>query len=259
MSGLLKNIWAILTITILVLASGFAAWWYWTHRGPQLDDLIKEAFSSAELTTAYAQDVVTETNIEDRHIRVAGTYVLDDTNKRYSSNASTELTLPDGTVYSFSLQTITIGEDIYTRVESKSPALNLTVPASREWKQFKTNAIPTEYREIATPRPPIDNLTLFRKSGDYLTIKESRRDEERDREKLARYTFGLSSLAFTETTGPVSMIAERVGVHGTIDVWVSESDKHIRYIRLSNHPYSSETKVTTSPLPVITAPGDALQ
>ncbi len=239
-------------ISFLIIAG--SGWWYWTHRGPQLDELILQAFANAELTTAYTQEVVTETDIEDRHIRVAGTYVLDDTNKRYSSRASTELTLPDGTVHSFSLQTITIGEDMYTRVESESAALNLTVPASREWKQFKTNAIPTDYREIATPRPPIDNLTLFRKSGEYLSIKEDRRDEEREGEKLARYTFGLSSLAFTETVGPVSMTAERVGVHGSIDVWVRESDKSIRYIRLLNHPYSSETKITTSPLPTIVEP-----
>lgn len=250
----LKKTWVLLTILILVLAGGFGAWWYWNNRGPQLDDLIREAFANAELTTAYSQEVVTETDIEDRHIRVAGTYVLDEANKRYSSNASTELTLPDGIVYSFSLQTITIGDDMYTRVESQSTGLNLTVPASHEWKSFKTNAIPAEYREISTPRPPIDNLTLFRKSGDYLTIKEGRRHEERDGENLARYTFGLSSLAFTETTGPVSMIAERVGVHGTVDVWVRESDKQIRVIRLSNHPYSSETKVTTSPLPAIVEP-----
>lgn len=254
-----KNIWLILIVAVIVLVSAFGAWWYWTHRSPQLDELILEAFANAELTTAYSQEVETETNIEDRHIRVIGAYVLDDANKRYSSQATTELTLPDGTVHTFNLHTVTIGDDMYTRVESQSAALNLTVPASREWKNFKTNAIPAEYRDIATPRPPIDNLTLFRKNGEYLTIKEGRRGEDHDGEHLARYSFGLSSLAFTETTGPVSMIAERVGVHGDIDVWVRESDKQIRYIRLSNHPYSSETKITTSPLPVITVPGVTLQ
>jgi hypothetical protein len=254
MSGLLRNTWVIVAICGVVLASAFGGWWYWTHRGPQLDDLIREAIANAELTTAYSQEVVTETQIEDRHIRVAGTYVLDDTNNRYSSLATTELALPDGTVHSFDLHTIIIGEDMYTRVLSRSPALNLTVPSGGEWKRFKTTAIPPEYREIATPRPPIDNLTLLRKGGDYLTIKEGRRDEEREGEQLARYTFDLSSLAFTEKLGPVSMIAERVGVHGTVDVWVRKSDKQIRFIRLANHPYSSETKVTTSPLPAIVEP-----
>lgn len=254
MSWFRKHIWVALISTVLFLSLAFGGWWYWTHRGPQLDDLIREAFANAELTNAYAQEVVTETDIEDRHIRVAGTYVLDDTNKRYSSIATTELALPDGTVHSFDLHTVTIGDNMYTRVLSKSPALNLTVPASGEWKQFKTTAIPTEYREISTPRPPIDNLTLFRKNGEYLTIKEGRRDEEREGERLARYTFGLSSHAFTETTGPVSMITERVGVHGTIDVWVRESDKQIRHIRFVNNPYSSETKISTSPLPAIVEP-----
>jgi hypothetical protein len=125
---------------------------------------------------------------------------------------------------------------------------------SDEWKHFKTNAIPIEYRDVATPRPPIENLALFKKGSEYLSIKEGRRDEERDGEKLARYTFTLSSRAFIETMGPVSMIAERVGVHGTIDVWVRESDKQIRYIRLANPPYSSNTKISTSPLPTIVAP-----
>lgn len=259
MQRFFRNIWVILAIGVVFLASALGGWWYWMHRGPQLDDLIRAAFANAELTTAYSQEVVTETSIEDRHIRIAGTYVLDDANKRYSSFANTELALPDGTVHSFDLHTITIGDTMYTRVLSKSPALNLTVPASGEWRQFKTNAIPTEYREISTPRPPIDNLTLFRKDGEYLVIKESRRDEEREGERLARYTFVLSSRAFTETMGPVSMIAERVGVHGDVDVWVRESDQHIRYIRLRSDPYSSETKITTSPLPAITVPGDALQ
>lgn len=244
---------------VVVLAAAFGGWWYWSHRGPQLDELILAAFANADLTTAYFQEVETETNIEDRHIQVVGAYVLDDANKRYSSQATTELTLPDGTVHTFSLHTVTIGDDMYTRVESQSTALNLTVPASREWKNFKTNAIPAEYRDIATPRPPIDNLTLFRKNGEYLAIKEGRRDEDHGGEPLARYTFGLSSLAFTETTGPVSMIAERVGVHGDVDVWVQESDKQIRYIRLSNNPYSSETKITISPLPAITVPVGDLQ
>ncbi len=259
MPRIFMNVWVILSVLAVLVLSILGGWWYWNNRGPQLDELVLTAFMNAELTSAYAQEVVTETDIEDRHIRVAGTYVLDDTNKHYSSLATTELALPDGTVHSFDLHTITIGDTMYTRVLSKSPALNLTVPASGEWKQFTTTAIPAEYREISTPRPPIDNLTLFKKNGEYLIIKDGRRDEERNGERLARYTFNLSSLAFTETTGPVSMIAERVGVHGTVDVWVRESDKHIRYIRLANHPYTSETKITTSPLPPITAPSGALE
>jgi hypothetical protein len=250
----LRNIWVILALVFIVVAIALGAWWYWIHRGPLLDELIRGAFANAELTNAYAQEVVTETDIEDRHISVSGEYVLDDANKSFSSRATTELTLPDGTVHSFNLSTVTLGEDMYTRVQSQSPTLNLTVPVSDEWKHFKTNAIPIEYRDVATPRPPIENLALFKKGSEYLSIKEGRRDEERDGEKLARYTFTLSSRAFIETMGPVSMIAERVGVHGTIDVWVRESDKQIRYIRLANPPYSSNTKISTSPLPTIVAP-----
>lgn len=255
MPSILRNRWVLSALFLLIAAAGVLGSWYWTHRGPQLDALIRAAFVNAEETKAYVQVVETETAIEDRHIRVVGEYTVNDEIQTFSSRATTTLTLPDGTSHSFNLHTITIGEDMYTRVVSHSAALNLTVPATGEWKQFKISSIPPEYREIATPRPPIDNLTLFRKGGEFLVLKEARRDEDREGEELARYTFGLSSLAFTEKTGPVSMIAERIGVHGTVDVWVRESDAHIRYIRFTNDPYSSATTIThTDTVPLIETP-----
>lgn len=243
MPSLSRSAWVLFLGTLLAVLLGGASWWYFS-RGPQLDQLAREAFRHAEETTSYGQKVTTETVVEDRKIRVEGTYLLDNVNKKFSSSAATSLTLPDGSTHSFDLQTITVGEDMYVNVESHSTALNLTVPAVGEWKQFKVSAIPPEYREIATPRPPIDNLTLFQNGGQFLDIREARNDNEKNGETLAHYTFGLSSRAFTEKTGPISMIAERVGVHGIVEIWVRESDAQIRYIRFSNDPYRSETAIT---------------
>lgn len=253
MQALLKNMWSWLVILLLFLSAG-GAWWY-LNRAPQLDQLIRTAFDNAELVVSYAQEVETETIIDNRRIRVVGEYRLDDENKRYSSLATTTITLPEGASHSFTLHTITIGDQMYTQVVSHSTALNLSVPSSPEWKQFKINAIPTEYREIATPRPPLDNITLFKNGGAYFTIKDGRRDETVNGETIARYTFNLSSKAFTETTGPVSMIAERVGVHGTVDVWVHESTAQIRQVRFTNEPYVSTTVFShVNALPEITSP-----
>jgi len=249
-----KFLFSALIFTLLV-AIALGGGWYWLHRGPQLDGLIREAFSNANKTSAYAQVVETEIVIEERHIRVVGEYFLDDVNKRFSSRATTTLTLPDGTSHTFSLNTITINEDMYTQVESQSPSLNLSVRSSQEWKHFTITSIPPEYREIATPRPPIDNLTLFRDDGAFLTLREGRKNETSDNGQLAHYVFGLSPVAFTEKSGPVSMIAERVGVHGTVEVWVRESDAHILSMRLSNEPYVSNTTFKYSGnLPLITPP-----
>ncbi len=239
MPKVLANIWVWVGLFVLCACAG-GAWWY-LNRGPQLDALMREAFDQADAVVAYAQAVETETMIEDRRIRVLGDYRIDDENKRYSSRATTTLTLPDGTSHSFTLHTVTIGEDMFTKVQSHSAGINLTVPSSPDWKKFRTTSIPTEYREIATPRPPLDNIALFRSGGKFLVINDGRRDESMDGEMLAHYTFNLSSRAFTEETGPVSMIAERVGVHGTIDVWVHEGTATIRRILLSNDPYFSTT------------------
>lgn len=242
-------------VGLVVLVVALGGWWYWTHRGPQLDSLAKKALENIETVTSYRQHVETETYIEDRHIKVVGDYTINETDKQFSSEAVTTLTLPDKTSHSFSLQTITLGDTLFAKVQSQSPALNLTVPSSPEWKSFNIQAIPDTYREIATPRPPMDNLALFKNAGTYLIIKESRVDEEKNGERLARYVFNLSSKAFTETTGPVSMIAERVGVHGTVEVWIRESDAQIRHLRYSNAPYISTTEFTQiNAVPALASP-----
>ncbi len=97
-------------------------------------------------------------------------------NNRFASSATTTLTVPNeiGGVTSqvFALHTISIADDVYTRLDVASGTVPLTIAPAPTWRHFKKGAIPDSFKEIAISGPLIDNLALFRNGNTYLQIRE---------------------------------------------------------------------------------------
>jgi|CXWL01.1.fsa_nt_gi hypothetical protein len=225
---------------------------------PPLDALMEKVLDQVAATHAYTQHVETDIDLEGRHMRVVGVYDIDASVGSFASHSTTTFSIPDAPPkerdHVFTLENISIGDDVYTKIQTNSKLLQSTIPHSLDWKHFRKNAIPPQFVNIATPEPILDNLSLFGAHGKYIALVKNYGEEERGGETLSHYTFKLSEHA-SGAGGAVGALAERLGESGAIDVWVNASGATLRYLEFRNGSYRSTTAISgINNLPPITPP-----
>jgi hypothetical protein len=245
-----------LSVIMASVAMGGFGWWYYFSLPPELDAAFKQMLEDISAVRAYTQYVQTEIAMSDRHLRVVGTYYIDEIGNRFASSATTTLTMPDlppsEREHSFTLQNVSIGVNVYTRIETESELLKKTIPASPRWQRFQKDNIPSTFDNIAVPGPILDNLKLLGAGGTYLTLQGTPAIEKWNDELLTRYSFVLSDTAPKNSGGTLQALFERIG-DGTIDVWLDTETAVLKFMRFENDSYISTTTVhyEGAPPPII--------
>lgn len=234
---------ALIFAVVVLCALALGAYLYWT-RPEAFDPALQKAFSNAANAGSYEEQVQTQDSLSGRTLNVDGTYLLDAPADRYASFSTTTLvTVGSKKPVIFSLDNISIGSDLYTRVQTESN-VPLAVPSSKTWQHFQADAIPSAYAGIAVAGPLLDNLKLFEGGGKYLTLTGEPVQEQQGGATLTHYTFKLSPAADLSSSGTLGVLMERIGEGGSIDVWIDTSDGTIRYMRFKNASYVSTTTIS---------------
>ncbi len=225
---------AVLIAIVLV-----AAYWYVTKH--EFDADLSAAFERTADVYAYTQEDMTETVISDRMLRIEGIYRNDSRAGRYASIATTTISLPDDGEHSFTLENISLGEKVYTRVATESPLLKQQIAFDDAWHQFQRDAIPAEFESVAISGPILDHLLLFKSDGSYLTVVDGPVDDVQGDESLRVYTLRLRD-GQTDVGGTLATFMERIG-DGTIRIWIDGTDT-IRRIAIDNDSFHSTTTLS---------------
>ncbi len=208
---------------------------------PRLDEPILRALEAVSTPVPYEQIVETSVEISGRRLQIEGSYYVDHDARTFDSIATTTLTLLNGEpVGTFSIANRVIGEDIFTLVRSGEGSLVDSVPAGL-WQHFRRGSIPAEFIDIATERPVLDNLVLFRGSGAYLTLIENHGVSRLNDTQLLKYTFRLSPIALDIPGGTMGAIVSRLGSEGTVQVWVNPINPQVHTVVLEAPSYRSTT------------------
>ncbi|MFZ2555702.1 MAG: hypothetical protein WAZ27_03875 [Minisyncoccia bacterium] len=231
---------------IILLIFGTTSIGIWLYLVPPTvkdDALLKRMFEQVGLITSYAQSVETAITLSDRELMVRGEYYLNGPQNRFESIATTTLRIPEGKnveEHSFTLRNISINDDIYTKIETESPALKKTIPHSSEWRHFTKNQIPDAFADIAVSGPTLDNLLLFSGSGAYLELVEARGEEAVSDERLVHYRFRLSQ-SLPQLGGTLETLMGRIGRDGHVDVWIDPESAMVRHAAFVGENYHSTT------------------
>ncbi len=212
---------------------------------PKLDNRMLSALKAVQALGSYEMAVETRTRFSDRDMTVSGTYLLDLRNERYASLATTTLQIPNarGRIesHSFTLENISIGDDVYLRIDTESPLLRESIPYSAEWRQFTGGTIPAEFTDIAVHGPVLNNLALFSGNGKYLRLLEKPQEFVIEGVRLFRYRFELSDTASDVSGGTLRSLLNRIG-RGSVDVWLDETPA-VRVMTVHGENYVSTTTV----------------
>lgn len=213
-----------------------------SHPAPP-DPLLVSTFEKASQVFSYAQEDRTEALVGDRRLVIRGTYLVDRARNRYASVSTTTVYAPpQKTGQSFTLSNISIGSDVFSRMETGGVAPGTSVPASSQWHRFSSNAIPEEYLGIAVPGPLLDQLRLFAEKGSYLDFVE-RLPANPPSDGLVGYRFKLSGRAPPSPGGTLEALIQHVGT-GTIDAWIDPQDATIRSVIITNVGYRATTSLS---------------
>lgn len=245
---------AIIVVFIFV-ATSLGIWYSLQPPGPKNDELLERTFSGIAVITSYTQSVETEIDLSDRKLLVSGEYYLNGPDNRFESVATTTLRISVGTKdeeHSFTLRNISIGEDVYSKIDTRSPVLAQTIPHSPEWRHFSKNQIPEAFADIAISGPILDNLLLFR-DGAFLELIQSYGEETWGNERLVRYAFTISREA-PEAGGTLATLLGRIG-DGRVDMWIEPESASLRHAVFSGPSYHSTTTFSFMNIPrTINAP-----
>lgn len=243
-----------------VLFIGIGVGYHFFTRPPQLDTPILKAFEQISSVRSYTQHAETEVQFPDRSLAIIGTYQNDAEKERYASLSTTTLTIPgeaqDMREHVFTHENIAIRKDIYVRLQTTSKLLKKTgtVSYSDEWRHFDAAVIPEQFENIAVPGPIHDSLLLLSENGKYITLTKKHGTVTRDAEELLRYTFKLSGIP-AEADSPLQALVDRIGLEGTIDVWIDEQTSVVKFVVLANAEYRSTTTISDiNTSPAIEAP-----
>jgi hypothetical protein len=234
------------TVMILVgvsIAALLLFGWLWFVRksAPVADDMLLSALASVPGTDSYTQTAATETEIAGRNLKVEGIYHVDRKNGRFASSATTTLTIPDNDERQiFNLMNISIGEDVFVKIETTDEDLQARIPHSPEWKHFSRMTVPVAFADIAVSGPILDNLLLFSENGAYLRLTENHGKEKWGEEELLRYAFVVADDAPKEAGGTLQTLLDRIG-DGTVDIWIDGDGTGIRHMVVASGQYHSTT------------------
>lgn len=226
---------------VCVVVSGAAlAFWLFFPREEVPDALLRNTFANAPVIHAYTQHVATETDIAERTLRVEGVYHINRTSSSFSSSATTTLTIPDGSEPQvFNLANVSVGEDVYVKVETADESLRSRIPHSPEWRHFNRLQIPDAFKDIAIAGPILDNMLLFSENGVFLRLVDNRGREDWGSESLARYSFTLKNTP-ESVGGTLRTLFDRIG-DGTVDIWVDPDRAEVRHMVVASDAYYSTT------------------
>ena len=240
---------------LVVLISG-AYLLYERGFAPSFDKRLQAALVGVQAPHTYVMLDETHTRVSDRSIDIYGLYSLDFDGNSYSTVSTTTLVLPDGNppknVHVFTLQHRAIGDDIYVKIETKSPLLMKTIPHSPEWKHFKNAAIPERFVDIAVPGPILDNLSLLGKNGAYLSLRGKPTDITAASTTYHVYSFTLSKKTAEVTTGPLKSLIDMIAT-GTVDIWVDDTPS-VRIMRTSGDNYTATSTIISVNTPLFITP-----
>ncbi|HUO50788.1 MAG TPA: hypothetical protein VMU25_04470 [Candidatus Paceibacterota bacterium] len=213
----MNRTWVFAALFVLTLcAAGIAFRMHTT--APQVDPLLQRTFSIAGATHAYAQDVETRAVIGAQTLRITGTYLVDDGNAAYAAFSTTTATIPGQKAVTFSLADISMGSDVYVRLEAP-PGTHLSVPTGNSWLHFTSENIPAAYENIATVGPVLDTMKILNSDGAYLTLEKTFGRETGG----IHYRFTLSPEGTQLHSGSLGTLVSRLGHTGTVDLWISAS------------------------------------
>jgi hypothetical protein len=148
---------------------------------------------------------------------------------------------------SFTLQDVSIGRDVYVKIDTDSPALAKTIPASPQWRHFDALGIPPQFEGIATAGPILDNLRIFSEKGAYLDFQHKVGPETIGELSLVRYTFRLSSRRPADPDDSLVSIMDEIA-DGTVEVWI-DPDHMVRMLSFRSPGYSSTTTLSAIDIP----------
>ena len=242
-----------LSIVIVMLVAGTLAYEHFHQRPDTLDPAAKKILDQAGSAHSYIAEVETQVNVGNKSLHIIGTYLIDSSANRFASFSTTTLLSSKGrdTESSFTLGNISIGDDVYTRIQTSSPALMKTIQHSATWQHFKSNAIPPSYVGIATPGPVLDNLLLVGENQRYLTfVKKS--SERKNGHVVQRYTFKLSK-TIAKAGGTLEALSGRITSDGIIDIWIDTASSTLLSLIFTNNTYHSTTTVSmlNAPLSIL--------
>lgn len=244
---------------ITLFALVFVSWLVYTlffSGPPQLDAPILAAFEQVAVITSYGQEVETRTVISNRALQIKGFYGVNDPDSAYSSYGTTTLYIPgDPGGHSFSHINLSIGDEVYTKVETTDPSLKKSIQNGPHWWHFKSTAIPSTLEGIVVPGPLQDNLQILSEGGAYLTLTKKYGPVMWGGDSLLRYDFKLSDKI--PLAGPLSAIRDRIG-SGTVGVWIDPATFAPRHLLFENRPYFSTTTIEDiNSLPTLAVPSGA--
>jgi hypothetical protein len=225
-------------------------------RSPRVDPLLARTFAYIQTIGSYAQNVQTEASINGQKLRIVGTYLVDDQHGKYAFVSTTTLTATGQKPVTFTLDNISIGSDVYSRVDAPA-GTHLSVPASTAWHRFRADGIPPAFTNIAIAGPLVDNLKIFGNSGAYLALEKKDGVEHIGGSPLTHYTFALSPAGTRLSEGPLGVVAGRIGQTGTIDVWLTSDGVPVVLV-FTGAGYVSTTTVSriNGSLQIAAPPGD---
>lgn len=253
----LRSYTHLMAALVVVSVLSASVTYYFLTKKPEIDAPMTAVLQKVSEADVYTQFVETEFVVGMRHFAIKGTYRNNSTEGRYESVSTTTLMFldsPSEPLHSFTLHNISVGNEIYTKLETESELLKKTVPLSKEWQRFTRGAVPDAFADIAVSGPVLDNIRILDKEGMYLALTESPYDETWGEETLRRYHFVLSDAAEAKVGGTLETLFARVG-DGSVDVWIDAQAGEVRYIRFENPPYYSTTTLSFgNSLPAIAAP-----
>ncbi len=241
----MKNSVLIALFAVLLSGSivgGYA--WYSGHIFNPYDEPLRSALKALQRPDSYEMSVETRTVLSGRTIVVSGLYRLDKSAKRFGSYATTTLTIPDEMParreHIFTLDNVSIGEDIYLRIDTQSPLLKMSIPYSSAWRHFNAREIPTQFTDIAVSGPVLDDLALLSSNGRYLSPSGEPRDVSYEGTDYDVYAFTLSERSADITGGTLESLVHRIG-GGNILLWIADSQ--IRMLTFEGENYLSTTSI----------------
>ncbi len=253
-----------LVITAAIAAAGVLVGGYYLYQAKRsgfFDARLQSALEAVEGLRSYEAQVDTSTALSDRTIAVSGLYRLDFDANRYGSYATTTLTIPtekpSKRSHAFTFQNISIGNEIFVRIDTDSQLLRQTIPHDARWHRFSADSIPQEFTDIAVSGPVLDNLALLSKRGRYLSLNAAPAERMYENHRYYVYEFSLSNEASEVQGGTLQSLIQRIG-DGHVFVWINEQSQ-VQLMTFSGENYFSTTTIQSVNTPVNVATPEVLE
>ena len=246
--------WKLLATASLCAILAGVYYLYHVMSQPSFDGLMVRVLAQTATIDSYEERAETDVSVSKRRLLIAGVYKIDLKAHKFSSDSTTTLVALQGSGKApsgvFSLRNVSLGDDVYYRVATKSTDLAYILSGGSEWHHYVKGSIPPEVTEVAVSGPILDDLALFRSGETYLNF---------DRKvgtfgSTTQYLLHLSGVS-GPSEGPLHDLISRVGLKGHIDLWVDETSANIKSVHFSGEDYESTTTIINLRHPQeITAP-----